>query len=584
MSVTQLMALISSSGGFEHTTQDHGVSDWICMESGTATYSVPYAGTNIIESNIDGTGETTIVSNAAAGSRGSFSIEKNKLYKGSNAINLTSEGEHHRIAPITNRGTKFGHFARRNAPTTYYIYNPNSSAITVNVYDNVAGGISGTATTSISVAAGLVYSGYTNSTLSAWVLFEIVGGDAVMSAAQSGADRSLMSPADTNAYVRYSNRAVIWTDMLNSAPASSSTYTAADATNLVVGHTYADGAGGDDENGVGLNYLADRYSFGNAIGDYFIAAPYASTTATVKYWNGSSFATYATYSLNGSLTNPAVVQVGTTAGGGTALQGGATHWLWEADNPIFVAINDTVSDEESLLGWMADRTSSNGVRNGVTTLSNSVTSGLVVHLDAGDTASYPGSGSTWYDLTSNNNDFTLVNSPTYSSANGGKFQFNGSNQYAYGGPNLSTSNCTTIAIQRYATNNTSARGRVTAGNGNNWLLGIWNNNTSVYYAQGWVTATSSGTDTNWHIHAATENYSGDSRVLYDNNSVVSGQTATGGSQGPNGFSIGRWGAGGGGTGSEYSDCEVAVLLVYNRVLSTTEMDEIFNFYRGRFGV
>lgn len=360
-----LLAATNFFGGFEHTTQDHGVSDWICMESGTVTYSVPYAGTNIIESNVDGSGETTRVSNAAAGSRGTFSITAGKLYHGSNAINLTCEGEHHRIAPITNRGTKFGHYARRNTPTTYYIYNPNSSAITVNVYDNVTNGINGTATTSFTVSSGTVYSSYTNSTLSAWVLFEITGGDAVMSARQNGWDRSLMSPADTNAYVRFSNRTVIWTDMLNSAPASSSTYTAADATNLVVGHTYADAAGGDDENGVGINYLADRYSFGNAIGDYFIAAPYASTTATVKYWNGSSFATYATYSLNGSLTNPDVVQVGTSSGAGTNLQSGATHWLWEANNPIFVAINDTVSDEESLLGWMADRTTSNGVRNGV---------------------------------------------------------------------------------------------------------------------------------------------------------------------------------------------------------------------------
>lgn len=577
---TILLAATNFYGGFEHTTQDHGVSDWICMESGTVTYSVPYAGTNIIESNVDGTGQTTRISNAAAGSRGTFSIERNKLYQGSNAINLLCEGEHHKIVPITNRGTKFGHYARRSTPTTYYVYNPNSSAITVNVYDNVSGGINGTATTSISVAPGLVHSAYTNSRTSAWVLFEITGGDAVMSARQTGADRSLMYPADTNTYIRRSNRDIIWTDMLNSAPASSSTYTAADATNLVLGHTYADGSGGDDENAVGLNYLADRYSFGNAIGDYFIAAPYASTTATVKYWNGSSFATYATYSLNGSLTSPAVVQVGSVNGNGTNLQSGATHWLWEANNPILVTINDTSADEESMLGWMANRTSSSGVRNGVTTLSNSITSGLVVHLDAGDSSSWPGSGSTWYDLTSNNNDFTLVNSPTYSSANGGKFQFNGSNQYAYGGPNLSTSNCTTIAIQRYATNNNSSRGRVVNAQSNNWLLGIWSNNTSVYYAAGWVRTSGLGTDTDWHIHAATENYGNDARYFYDNNVYVTGQTVNGGSQGPNGFSIGRYAP----NNSEYSDCEVAVLLVYNRQLNTTEMDEIFNFYRGRFGV
>jgi len=209
-----------------------------------------------------------------------------------------------------------------------------------------------------------------------------------------------------------------------------------------------------------------------------------------------------------------------------------------------------------------------------------VTSGLIVHLDAGVTSSYPGSGSTWYDITANNNDFTLTNSPTYSSANRGKFQFNGSNQYASGGPNLSTSDCTTIAIQRYATNNNSSRGRVVNALSNNWLLGIWSNNTSVYYANGWVRTGGLGTNTDWHIHAATENYSSDARYFYDNNVYVTGQTPSGGSQGPNGFSIGRYAPG----NSEYSDCEVAVLLVYNRVLSTTELTTIFDFYKGRFGI
>ena len=209
-----------------------------------------------------------------------------------------------------------------------------------------------------------------------------------------------------------------------------------------------------------------------------------------------------------------------------------------------------------------------------------VTSGLVVHLDAGVEASYSGSGSTWSDMSGNGNNFTLTNSPTYSNDNVGKFQFNGSTQYASGGPNLSTSSCSTVVIQRYATNNNSARGRVTAGNGNNWLLGIWSNNTSVYFANGWVTPTSSGTDTDWHIHAARENYAGDSRVFYDNNVAISGQTNTGGSEGPNGISLGRWGAG----GSEYSDCEVAVLLVYNRIITTVELTTIFDFYKSRFGI
>ena len=207
-----------------------------------------------------------------------------------------------------------------------------------------------------------------------------------------------------------------------------------------------------------------------------------------------------------------------------------------------------------------------------------VTSGLVVHLDAGVTSSYPGTGSTWYDLTTNNNDFTLYNSPTYSSNNRGKFQFNGSTQYAAGGPDLRTSDCTVVTIHRYATNSNSARGRITAGNSNNWWVGNHGGNTSMY-AAGQISSTA-GHDTNFHIYAGTEDYSADYRVFYNNNVAPSGQTPSGGSEGPNGISLGRWGAG----AAEYSDSEVAVLLVYNRVLSTTELTTIFNFYKNRFEI
>ena len=48
-----------------------------------------------------------------------------------------------------------------------------------------------------------------------------------------------------------------------------------------------------------------------------------------------------------------------------------------------------------------------------------VTDGLALYLDASNSSSYPGSGTTWYDLSGNGNNATLVNGPTYDSANGG---------------------------------------------------------------------------------------------------------------------------------------------------------------------
>ena len=57
-----------------------------------------------------------------------------------------------------------------------------------------------------------------------------------------------------------------------------------------------------------------------------------------------------------------------------------------------------------------------------------VTDGLVLCLDAAIGKSYPGSGTTWYDLSGNGNNGTLVNTPVYISDNGGMFSFGGSNE------------------------------------------------------------------------------------------------------------------------------------------------------------
>jgi len=59
-----------------------------------------------------------------------------------------------------------------------------------------------------------------------------------------------------------------------------------------------------------------------------------------------------------------------------------------------------------------------------------ITDGLVLYLDAGNLVSYPGSGTTWKDLSSNDNDFTLINSPTYQNSSI-RFNLDGTiNQYA----------------------------------------------------------------------------------------------------------------------------------------------------------
>jgi len=59
-----------------------------------------------------------------------------------------------------------------------------------------------------------------------------------------------------------------------------------------------------------------------------------------------------------------------------------------------------------------------------------VTSGRVFHVDAGIATSYPGSGTTWTDLSLSATNATLINSPTYSTSGGGSIIYNGVNNYA----------------------------------------------------------------------------------------------------------------------------------------------------------
>jgi hypothetical protein len=207
-----------------------------------------------------------------------------------------------------------------------------------------------------------------------------------------------------------------------------------------------------------------------------------------------------------------------------------------------------------------------------------VMNGLVLALDAGNTKSYPGSGTTWTDLSGNGYNMTLTGSPTFSSSNGGVLQFNGSTQYGtLSSLNYSTNTFTIIAASRYSG---ATRNRVISSVSNNWLMGHWSGTTENYYAEGWVSSVNAGAnDNNWRIYAATENYSSDLRSLYINGAAnITNSTA--GSAGFNGLSVGRWGVG----PSEYSTCEVSFIYVYNRILTISEISQNYNALRGRFGI
>ena len=75
-----------------------------------------------------------------------------------------------------------------------------------------------------------------------------------------------------------------------------------------------------------------------------------------------------------------------------------------------------------------------------------VNSGLVLCLDAANPKSYPGSGTTWTDLSGLGNHGTLTNGPTYDANNAGSIVFDGTDDYATTSVNFNNSNNFTINL------------------------------------------------------------------------------------------------------------------------------------------
>ena len=225
----------------------------------------------------------------------------------------------------------------------------------------------------------------------------------------------------------------------------------------------------------------------------------------------------------------------------------------------------------------------------VSSSSSSPLTNQVLSLDAGNPASYPGTGTTWTD-TVGSMPFTLVNGPTYNSANGGYIQFNpGSGQYARSYSTLGTlANWSIEAWHYYDGTNTSsgpnifteyqyAGGTINLGLGSNsgdTDLAVW------WYGGGFHTTTPyTLTPGAWYQIVGT--FDGTTLNLYVNNTLV--QTATdppGGAANP---AIGyglmtRWDPGGLWGG------RLAIVNIYNSALTGAEVTQNFEYYRSRFGL
>ena len=211
-----------------------------------------------------------------------------------------------------------------------------------------------------------------------------------------------------------------------------------------------------------------------------------------------------------------------------------------------------------------------------------VTNGLVLSLDAGNSKSYPGSGTTWTDLSGRGNHGTLVNGPTYSSANGGSLLFDGVDDYATVSNNI-TPGTGDFAVSVFVYKTETIANRYvwdfganggTLSSGTSITLGFRYYNPVVGYIVG-----PTHTVNTWY-NIVISRISGIT-YFYSNGSLLNSAADTFniGSGGTT-FNIGRYGGGG------YTHLgSMSNLFVYKgRGLSAAEVLQNFSALRGRYGV
>jgi hypothetical protein len=230
---------------------------------------------------------------------------------------------------------------------------------------------------------------------------------------------------------------------------------------------------------------------------------------------------------------------------------------------------------------------------GVYTRPSIVTNGLVLNLDAANIKSYPGSGTTWTDLSGNGNNGTLtpgVSGLTFSRDGGGSLVFDGTNDYVSIPSFNFGSNAFTISywlykldrtykyIQDLGGNNTGA---ISLGPGTGGQLTA-NASINVY---GGSKILSIGTElgSSWYpinqFFEITITRNGSVSLLYLNGSLIYTDTALGNFGGISTSKIGDYGGGGLNFNGRISNTKF-----YNRVLSSTEVQQNYNALKSRFNL
>ena len=228
-----------------------------------------------------------------------------------------------------------------------------------------------------------------------------------------------------------------------------------------------------------------------------------------------------------------------------------------------------------------------------------ITNGLVVQLDASNSTSYPGSGTTWFDLTSTNNG-ALTEGPTFTNPSPSYFSFNGVNQFvnipdtAAIRPSIGGS--VTAIIWAYITSYVAFDGLISKQFGSlsydGYSLVFSNNNRLQLNMNGasvngtYISANNNVFSLNtWTMFTAVVRFGGGagnpSKGYVNTTEVISAANAE--SSIPVNTAPLRL-VSGIQEGSPYPACRVGSFYYYNRALSAAEISTMFSFTRTRFGV
>ena len=225
-----------------------------------------------------------------------------------------------------------------------------------------------------------------------------------------------------------------------------------------------------------------------------------------------------------------------------------------------------------------------------------ITNGLVLTLDAANKISYPGSGTSWYDISSNNYTTTLTNSPTFSNSNIGTLTFaRASSQYAETVSSMpSLSNWTIESWVKFTTvpsSNTTVSAIITnVYNGSNLNYSLTTDvdgtaNKGIYVAffnGAWryapFHAPSAGV---WYHYVGT--YDGATIIMYVNGKLYSSASYVGTSSSGGVTRIARrWDSDT--TIGNFINGSIPLVRIYNRALTATEVLQNYNSTKSRFGL